>query len=98
MKGKKDCYKKGGEVKEHKKEHEKKHEKKEHEKHEKHEKKEHEEKKEAFKKGGAVHKAGGKMPKMRMDKAMRGKKATPGSPLSGAMPSGLPGNSKSENN
>lgn len=41
--------------------------------------------------GGVARKAHGVSPKARLDKKSRGKKATTSSPLSGAMPSGLPG-------
>ena len=50
------------------------------------------------KSGGKVHKASGHKGKERGDKKPRlargGKVATPGSPLTGAMPSGLPGGGK----
>ena len=90
MKNAKDCYNKGGEVKERK---EKEHKKKEHEKLatggevKKHEKKEHKK----------AHEAHGEKSKPRVDKRARGGKMSPKSPLSGAEPSGLPGGGKGEN-
>ena len=51
--------------------------------------------------GGKVHKAHGHKTKERSDKRTRlktgGKVATPKSPLTGAMPQGLPGGGKGEN-
>lgn len=74
MKGKmKECYKKGGAVKE-----------KAHKKEEKHEKAEKHEKKEK-----KAHKVHGEHAKHRLDKKARGGKiSTPTSPLSGAYPKG----------
>jgi len=54
-----------------------------------------------LKTGGKVHKAEGHKAKERSDKRPRlktgGKVSTPKSPLTGAMPSGLPGGGKGEN-
>lgn len=77
----KGCYKKGGGIKDSKAEKADKKEDKEDNK---------------FSTGGAARKAHGVSPKARLDKKSRGKKATPGSPLSGAMPSGLPGGGKAQ--
>lgn len=90
MKGKAGCFKKGGGVKNRAMEADVEHEAEE------------------KKKGGAVkrasggrishmHEAHGKKAKHRVDKKARGGKVgTPGSPLSGAMASGLPGGGKGE--